>query len=148
MIEIVTDLKMCNDNILFDNEAYFFENVSLEHDSKYEFVLEGIDNAKILDYDTGLVQTPFGLTSFEQLSTGCKTVLNYLHLRKHGSRYSYLNITECGANALNVLFELCETDDGIGFYLGHDENLANIGPHEFSVNGRLTTNLLEGCYGL
>lgn len=40
MIEIVTDLKMCNDNILFDNEAYFFENVPLAHDSEYEFVLE------------------------------------------------------------------------------------------------------------
>ena len=46
-------------------------------------IIELIDNAKLLDENTGLVKTPMGLTSVNNLSTGCKTALNVAFVREH-----------------------------------------------------------------
>lgn len=62
-----------------------------------------IDNAKLIDKRTGKIETPYGITDIKDLSTGCKTVLNYIFMVENPEMYSIvkaINATECGWNAL------------------------------------------------
>lgn len=74
-------------------------------------IIELIDNAKLLDENTGLIKTPMGLTSVNNLSMGCKTALNVAFVRKHPElNISTINVTECGYNALEVIFSMNVND--------------------------------------
>ncbi len=44
-------------------------------------IVKSIDNAELLDENTGLIKTPFGLASVNNLSTGCKTTLNVAFIK-------------------------------------------------------------------
>ena len=53
-----------------------------ELDATDEKIMYEIDKAKLLDKELGTIRTPFGITSIEHLSSGCKTVIGYRHRRR------------------------------------------------------------------
>ena len=97
-----------------------------------------IDNAELLDKNTGLIKTPFGLASIKNLSTGCKTVLVYNYCYRHGVR-KIISANECGANALSVLFDLMDSynDSDTLLFLMHRNKAYTIPEHDFNVDGKV-----------
>ena len=135
--------KMPESNFIKDIESMFNLHInSKDFDEDDLNSIRVIDNAEVLDLTTGLIKTPYGLTSIKDLSTGCKTVLVYNYCRKNNIN-KVINITEGGANALNVLFELMSkhNDSNTIVYLGHRNLLETIKSFEFNVDGRLGDTL-------
>ena len=85
-IEIYTDI-FDERTIILDNDAYFDENIVAKSFGEIENkVIKIVDNAVILDYDTGTIKTPRGIGASENLSTGCKTVLNCIYASNNDNR--------------------------------------------------------------
>ena len=113
-------------DILMDNDAYFNENILACNFGGTELqVMEDIDKAVLLDKNSGTIKTPRGITAIENLSTGCKTILNYLSLIKEKDcDIKAINVTQCGWNALEELFAIEEVKcSGMGFVLLHRDSL-------------------------
>lgn len=124
-------------DILIDNDAYFNENI-LSHDfGELELqAMQKIDGASILDKEQGTIRTPRGITSIDKLSTGCKTILNYLSIiKKPVYEFKVINVTQCGWNALEEIFEI-EDDkkSGIGFLLLHKDSLFHCKERNYVIN--------------
>ncbi len=100
-------------------------------------VMKEIDGVELLDRCTGAIRTHFGLTDIEHLSSGCKTVLYYLYLKRMHVDNIHLCVTRCGWNALEVLFtvvdELC--DNNTIFVLEHVDGVCNLSKREYNING-------------
>ena len=90
----------------------------------------------ILDKEQGTIRTPRGITSIDKLSTGCKTILNYLSIiKKAVYEFKVINITQCGWNALEEIFEIEEVkNSGIRFLLLHNDNLLYCKERDYVIN--------------
>ena len=67
--------------ILMDNEAFFKTRITAKEFGKLENeVMFNIDRVQLLDKNIGTIKTPSGICSTENLSTGCKTVINTIFL--------------------------------------------------------------------
>ena len=147
MINIVT---RCNsDNIIRDFESFFEKFVlSKDFDDLDLDVMQKIDNAILLDRNVGSVKTRFGLTDILHLSTGCKVVLSYLYIQRNKGVFSesILDITECGSNALDILFECVDklSDSSTVFLLRHSNNLWKCKDRYYVINGSKSKSLYEG----
>lgn len=120
MIRIYRDRsKFKEENILLDNEAFFNNNVSPKDLNKASLrIMKDIDKADLIDSNIGTIQTPYGITSIDSLSTGCKTVINYIVIASNREIYKDVKAicaTECGWNALEELFEQIES---MGYDIG------------------------------
>ena len=137
MVKIYTDKKFLTKPIMETNDAYFDEYVKLSDIQEAgKLYMWSIDEAEILDAQFGSVVTPFGATVKERLSTGLKTVLNLLYMIKNEEQYA-LDITECGPNALDAIFDILEkTDNKIQVYLWHGEvaKCKEVNGREYCVN--------------
>ena len=142
IIEVYNKKELLPDDreLLDDCEAYFpmFVSVADFQDKDY-YALKQIDGATLIDTRLKTIQTPFGVTDIYKISSGCKTVLIYLALLRRkdvwGKKYS-LDITECGYNALNVLFALANLSEiSIPFLLRHGD-VVEVEEFEFLFNGR------------
>lgn len=127
---------------LYDNDTFFDNRVNTKEFTELEKeIIEHIDKAKIIDENIGEIKTPFGICSIKKLSTGCKTVLNYVWLSKHqdDEKYKgikYLYATECGWNALEELFKAADDINyDIGFIIEHNNELYNCSEREYSIDG-------------
>lgn len=150
MINIVTNTESnkCYDYFFDDCETFFKSRIhsNMFKDNDISAMLS-IDNAVLLDKNTGAIRTDFGITDIEKLSTGCKVVLVYLHILRNIHDYKgsvLLNITECGANALDVLFDLVENHEvelNITFLLKHRNNLFKCKEHNYVVDGERKSKL-------
>ena len=81
----------------------------------------------------------------EDLSTGCKTVLNYMFLCKsQPNDIRAIDVSKCGANALEVLFSIMErVEYSIDLVLRHEDELFRCGKREYLIdNERVIDNLL------
>lgn len=151
MINIVTNCnKEDESNMIRDFESFFekyviakeFESIDLD-------VMKRIDHAVLLDKKSGAIQTQFGITDILHLSTGCKTVLSYLYIVKrseHKFSGKILDVTECGSNALNVLFNCVEQlhDSETIFLLRHTNQLLKCSNRDYDINGNYSESLYEG----
>ncbi len=109
--------------------AKYFTNIDLD-------VMWRIDSAKLMDRNTGLVKTSFGLTTINNLSTGCKTALLYLHLGRKGSPV-VLSLLECGWNAMDVIFSL-QQYDCVKMYIQHEDGLINCARRNYLINDEIS----------
>jgi hypothetical protein len=134
VVRLYTDRKYVNGDVITDNEAYFDSYISAKSiDEVGRKYLERIDGVAIKDDKTGLIVTPLGAALLENISTGTKTVLNLLHMQRSNEQIS-IDITECGANALDVVFELMENYNGaVNVVLGHADT-SECGDREYCVN--------------
>lgn len=70
---------------IFSNDDFFAEyKHDVEFLKEHEDIIEVLSKAKIIDYDRGIIETPYGTTHIEKLTTGTKAVLNILYLLKNG----------------------------------------------------------------
>lgn len=156
MINIWTDKHLINENCDFFNDCDLFVDSMVTAKDFSERDLEAIkliDNAVVTDKLTGEVKTPYGLTNIENLSSGCKVVLTYLYIiRKKNipSKVAVINVTECGENALNVLFKYADDDNrkDIVFYLGYVNRLGGCLHKDYLINNvhRIKDlSLIGGC---
>lgn len=141
MINIVTK-NSDNYKYFFNDCESFFKAIVHSKDFNNSDIntIASIDNAVLLDKVTGTVKTPFGVCSIEELSTGCKIVLVYLYILRNRLKYNgsiLLDVTECGSNALDVLFELDNSiDSNITFLLRHHNNLFKCKSRDYLIDGK------------
>ena len=135
--------KLPDSNFIGDVESMFNLHVDPTdfNDNDLKAMRE-IDNAELLDRNTGLIKTPYGLCSVKNLSTGCKTVLVYNHCYRNGIR-KIINANESGANALAILFDIIDSnnDNDTKLYLIHRNKMYMIPEHDFNVDGKRGRNL-------
>jgi len=148
MIEIYTDYEEFDiKKILLDNDSFFNINVTARDFSELEEdTMRVVDNAELLDRETGAIKTKRGITNLENLSTGCKTILNYLFILKNCwylDRYNAIDISSCGNNAIEQMFKVAEKFDGgsIPLILRHKDKVHKCGKREYLVDGRMLTDL-------
>ena len=84
MVRLYTSGKYFKDNeIIIDNDSFFNNNVSAKSLSENSIkVMEEVDHAKLLDQNIGKIGTPYSITGIQDLSTGCKTILNCIFLQE------------------------------------------------------------------
>lgn len=149
MINIYTSRKLLPDrNILNSVDDFFIAYVSQKQFESYDLeVMYKIDTAELLDRELGTIKTPFGVTDINHLSSGCKTVLDYLYITRNAEVYAgcIIDVTECGYNALECLFEQMDRlhDDITLLLLQHTDCLQKCCPHQFLVNGKYKVNSLS-----
>ena len=110
MVSLYTDKIYVSGDVTTDNDSFFDRFItakSIDTDDNGCKYLKQIDGAKILDAEMGTIITPLGATVLENISTGTKTVLNLIHLQRI-NKPAILDVTECGANALDAVFELMD----------------------------------------
>lgn len=148
MISIIKDRSLIpKGSIVFDNfDAFVNVYVTAKDFTNLDiYALKEVDNAKLIDRDTGLVQTEYGYTAIEMLSTGCKAVLTYLYYMRNRDSYRgdiVFNINECGWNAIDVLFDCVErlNDSSTVFCLEHQDGLFNCKKRDYLINNKERIN--------
>lgn len=148
MIVIVTEDFDNKYTYNFDDcESFFIAKIhSKQFGDDDIFAMRSIDHAELLDKNTGIIKTNFGVTSIENLSMGCKTVLVYLYIQRNKDLFRdsvKIDVTGCGSNALSVLFDLMDKYDnrGIVLFLNHINDLYKCGYHDFVYNGQKCDHL-------
>lgn len=150
-------IRIWTDKSLIDSSCDYFEDcdafvraivTSREFSDRDIEAMRKIDNARLVDRNYGWVLTPFGATNIENLSSGCKAVLTYLHIIRHKnipSKRAVINITMCGENALDVLFKYADEDgrDDIVFYLGYLDRIGGCSKREYLVNNKNVVRVLS-----
>ena len=80
------------------NDAFFNRNVA-----NYNFGEEDLEAIRVIDHARLLGnfkrESEYGIGTIDDLSTGCKTILNVLH-----NKDRVVNISECGENAFDFIF--------------------------------------------
>ena len=122
MLKLYTDRSSFkNSEILYNNDAVFEVHTSrlqlCEVDKEF---MAKYDGAEIIGENERLgipVQTRYGVTHINNLSTGLKTLLNLRHM-KTLPQYKAIDITEAGENVLLDIFEQA-AESGIPVILGH-----------------------------
>ena len=133
MVKIYTKLDNVRP-IVQDNEAFFRSKVAVRHiSSKGRKYLEDIDRAVIIDEKVGTLMTPFGVIPLDSISTGAKTIQNLMYLQKYDNSRD-IEVTECGANALDIIFELMDNYDGDVRILLRHAMTARCGKRQYIVN--------------
>ena len=110
---------------------------------KHQDVIYHIDKARVLDFKLLTIETPFGTTDINKLSTGCKTLLNILSMiSKTAKKRELVNVDECGDNVLAIILEQVENTN-IGLFISHDTPLISeefIEQHRVCLNDNQITN--------
>ncbi len=146
MIKLYTSLDYFNkDNILFDNEAFFKEMISSKELADDELnILWEIDKAKIVNNKIDKIETPYGICSLKDISTGCKTAINIMFIMKHKEQFHKLeaiNATECGVNALESIFQIVDKYNyDINIIVEHDDDIWECSKREYLINGERCIN--------
>ena len=148
-----SDKYFSKEEMIVDNEAFFNNNISAKNLSeKSKDIMQNIDKAVLLDNKTGKIETPYGIASIKDLSTGCKTILNYIFITEHLETYPMvkaINATECGWNALEELFRYIECsskEQDIDIIVEHDNDLYMCEDREYLVNGERKINSMFDFY--
>lgn len=83
------------------NDVFFNQNTVIKLDKKAEQIIDKIDNSKLLGKYKIFSRFDDVTLDIDQLSTGCKTVLNVLYYPD-----KVFCLKECGNNALEILYSL------------------------------------------
>ena len=145
MINIYKSLQGLDEQtVIADAEAFFNGYITSKHfgDEEAE-AMRRIDHAELLDRETNTVKTPRGVTSIDNLSTGCKTAIVYIYLLRNKGHQNIIDVSGCGLNALDFIFDLAEKHAAeIGFVLRHKDNVFQCKERDYMVNGdKHITNL-------
>ncbi len=148
MIQLYRSMSFFNkDDIIVDNEAFFNNYINAKFIKEYGvYAIKSIDKAILIDENTAKVQTPFGICSIDDLSSGCKTILNIIYINeKHLNRYDSIivSLNECGRNALDFIFDYIEDNSiDIKFVLEHDDDTFKCRQHNYLINGKYKCNTI------
>ena len=135
-------LKSISPSIISNDEAFLktkYVNGFLE---RHRDTIYAIDRAVIVNYSRLKIETPYGIASVDDLSTGCKTMLNILYLMETGVKEEALvNVDEAGNNVLKRILDLV-AGSRISLYITHDTNCIN-NDRKFILNGKEMQDEME-----
>lgn len=125
MLNIITK-NIDNKIIIEDVESRFkllYSQNEIFDAELYLNIMKKID--RVIQKKGKIIETPFNYTTIENLSTGCKALLLILYYKD--SENILVSIEECGNNAIEVLFSLCNYMD-LNVYVSsyfsiYDENV-------------------------
>ena len=106
MIKIYTSKNNTSDSAINQVDIYFDRHICLRDLDTVELnLMQDTDNATVVDFNTDMIRTPYGVASKDVLSSGCKTLIlaNYFK-RKNISIVLCAN--ECGQNIFPTLFQI------------------------------------------
>ena len=153
MVKIYTDKtklpETLIDNIIERNDDFFNAWSIIKSLDKEDMDIIGlIDNATVIDEKSSSIQTKFGVTNYRSLSSGCKTVLNLLYIIKNNLTVA-VDVTECGQNALEVIFEIIDKfEKAIPIILRHN-SIIGCTRRNFTVNDEdIIDNILDLAHKL
>ena len=114
MLYLTTDKNKVG---IFDVEAYFsvFEKKYIFGSEIYKNVIKEIDNADFIEGN--IVKTEFGVTTFDNLSTGCKTLLLMLYFSDNFNLNDvpFISLVECGDDVLTCIYKFSKTKNLKGY---------------------------------
>lgn len=106
------DLKKAPYSI-YSNDAAF-KGFSKRPEIYTQYVREvmlKVDKTILLDANTGLIKTPYEITTVDSLSTGCKTVINAICCIKFNNTPVIINANDCNPTALSELFKVADNQN-------------------------------------
>ena len=148
MIKLYTDLKYAPKDIewIRFNDALFNSNIVARKLTDKDFrLMEEIEGVTLVDKETSLFKSKTGLISIDKISTGLKTLLNIRWLKRQNKVYG-VDITECGPNVLDYIFEEV-TDGSIPVLLRHWDVL-DLKDRYIEVNGKERVRTMNNLYSL
>lgn len=135
-------LKSISPCIISNDEAFLttkYENGFLE---RHRDTIYAIDRAAVVNYSRLKIETPYGIASIDDLSTGCKTILNILRLMETGGKKEALvNVDEAGNNVLKRILDLV-AGTRISLYITHDTDCID-NSRKFILNGKEMLDEME-----
>lgn len=102
MINLYTNKKLVSDKLISNIDEYFnswvFKYGLKDSDNIY---LSVIDESKLMNNQVNVILTPFGVASYEDISTGCKTLIL---LDRFGAE-KVIDVTESGDNVIRYILD-------------------------------------------
>ncbi len=109
---------------------------------RHRDTIYSVDKAIVVNYDRLKIETPYGIASIDDLSTGCKTLLNILYLMDSGIKGEALvNVDEAGNNVLRRILDLV-AGSNISLYITHDTDCID-NRYSFILNGKELQDEME-----
>jgi hypothetical protein len=134
MVKIYFSYNLITKDIIISNNAFFNRNATISDILEAGKLIKIIDGAEIIDTKLCTIKTPFGVTSIRNLSSGSKTAINVMHIARNKLDYS-VDISECGWNALNCIFEFLDLNDSCVQILLRHVDFDECNDFEFIANG-------------
>lgn len=142
MLHFITT-KEGYDNIIYHPKARVKFRYNPNRDFSDEIskeVMDKIDHAKLLDY--GIIETPFGRTLFEKLSSGCQALLLAI---KEKDNDVWVSFASAGDNVIELAFDLSKRFNlDLYIYLSGG-SIAKGLHHDFEINGKV---FKDSCFCL
>ena len=102
---------------------------------RHRDTIYAIDKAIIVNYERLKIETPYGIAGINDLSTGCKTILNILRFMECGPKYKVLvNVDEAGDNVLEKILDLV-AGSNISLLISHKTDCIDR-TRKFELNGK------------
>ena len=118
-------------------------------DATSKRIMHVIDTAEILDYRLGTVSTPFGITSIQNLSTGCKTALLVNCLCKDKLKFNEdiitIELVGCGWNAVQEVIRACIKESILLSYSTSDVGRMS---GKFMLNGIIYDDIADMVFSM
>lgn len=152
MIKLYTDTKFAPSNIkwVMVNDAFFDANISVKKlNKKDKELMNTIEGIRTLDNNYDAVISRTGIITINDISTGLKTLLNIRFLKRNIERVNKpfgVNITECGKNVLDYVFE--EVKDGSMFVLLSHFDVLGLKNRYIEVNGNKRVKTMDALFEL
>lgn len=151
MIRLYTDLKFAPDNIdwIRYNDIFFNSKISAgKLTDKDLSLMNEIEGLILVSKKDSLFKSRTGIILITNISTSLKTLLNirWLKRQKNIKKVIGVDITECGSNVLDYVFE--EVSDGsIPVLLKHWDVL-ELKDRYIEVNGKTRVKSMNKLYSL
>lgn len=149
MIKLYTDIKYASDNIewIYSNDALFNSKINANQlNSKDLQLMNEIEGLTLNDKTNSLFNSPTGMITIDNISTGLKTLLNIRWLKRQGLINYGVNITECGPNILDYVFE--EVSDGSICVLLNHWDVLSCKDRYIEVNGTQRVKTMKNLFNL
>lgn len=105
-----------------------------------------IENLELYDAENNIFKSPTGLITIESISTGLKTLLNIRWLKRQKLNNYGINITECGPNVLDYVFE--EVSDGSLLVLLNHWDILTCKDRYVEVNGKQRVKTMNNLFNI
>ena len=118
MITVYTDRKYMKNHKLVLGVDSYFNGLIIEDTLKADdnYILNSIDGSKLAP-NYGFVITPFGITDYAHISTGCKAALTCKRVRDSDI---VVSVDECGSNALEFILN---NFDDVNVYMSYPRSM-------------------------
>ena len=122
MIKIYTSTKDMSLKLIKSIEEFFKQHIKKEDLTIEDLsAIDKIDKGTFIE-NTYLIDTPFGVTEFYNISDGCKTIIVTRYIIKNNMKQA-INLNNCGKNALIEFFlNFIDLDSNIECFISYNGN--------------------------